>query len=119
MGKSEPNCRQIARRARESIAARRRRFESSLEQEESLTQRFLDACLVGDMERLLALLSEDVTLYSDGGGKTRGTQPDPRSREGRPLLAGMLGKVPLGSVVRQARVNGHPGLVGYFGDGSP
>jgi RNA polymerase sigma-70 factor (ECF subfamily) len=86
VGKSEANCCQIARRAREFIAARRRRFESSPEQEESLTQRFLEACLVGDMERLLALLSEDVTLYSDGGGKTRGTQPDPRSREGRPLL---------------------------------
>jgi len=31
---------------------------------------FLRASLSGDMEALLELLSDDVTLYSDGGGKT-------------------------------------------------
>src|SRR5215217_8742837 len=36
VGKSEANCRQIARRARQSVAARRPRFESSPEQEERL-----------------------------------------------------------------------------------
>jgi RNA polymerase sigma-70 factor (ECF subfamily) len=71
VGKSEENCRQIARRARQSVAARRPRFESSPEQEERLMGSFLEACFGGDMEGLLALLSEDVTLWSDGGGKTR------------------------------------------------
>ena len=69
VGKSEANCRQITRRARQSVAARRPRFESSPEQEERLTQRFVDTCMSGDMEGLLELLSEDVTLWSDGGGK--------------------------------------------------
>ncbi len=120
VGKSEANCRQIARRARESVAARRPRFESSPEQEESLTQSFLEACLGGDMERLLALLSEDVILYSDGGGKTRAALNPIRGPEKvARFLAGILGKVPPGFVVRRALVNGHPGLVGYFGDGSP
>jgi RNA polymerase sigma-70 factor (ECF subfamily) len=36
VGKGEENCRQIARRARQSVAARRPRFESSPEQEERL-----------------------------------------------------------------------------------
>src|SRR5918997_4887115 len=36
VGKSEANCRQIAHRARQSIAARRPRFEHSREQEERL-----------------------------------------------------------------------------------
>jgi len=31
---------------------------------------FLRASLSGDMEALLDLLSDDGTLYSDGGGKT-------------------------------------------------
>jgi RNA polymerase sigma-70 factor (ECF subfamily) len=120
VGKSEANCRQIARRARESVAARRPRFESSPEQEESLTQSFLEACLGGDMERLLALLSEDATLYSDGGGKTHAAlNPIRGADKVARFLAGILGKVPPGFVVRRARVNGHPGLVGYFGDGSP
>jgi RNA polymerase sigma-70 factor, ECF subfamily len=71
------------------------------------------------MRRLLALLSEDVTLSFDGGGKTRAALNPIRGREkvGR-FLSGMLGKVPPGSVFRQARVKGHPGLVGYVGDGS-
>jgi RNA polymerase sigma-70 factor (ECF subfamily) len=120
VGKSEANCRQIARRARESVAARRPRFESSPEQEESLTQSFLAACLDGDMEGLLALLSEDATLYSDGGGKTRAALNPIRGAEKvARFLAGILDKVPPGFVVRRTRVNGHPGLVGYFGDGSP
>jgi hypothetical protein len=71
VGKSEANCRQISRRARQSVAARRPRFESSPQQEEHLMEGFLQASLSGDLEALLALLSEDVTLYSDGGGKTR------------------------------------------------
>ena len=36
VGKSEANCRQISRRARQSLAARRPRFESSPQQEERL-----------------------------------------------------------------------------------
>jgi RNA polymerase sigma factor (sigma-70 family) len=71
VGKSEANCRQISRRARQSVAATRPRFESSPQQEERLIESFLQASLSGDMEALLALLSDDVTLYSDGGGRTR------------------------------------------------
>src|ERR687893_1740477 len=117
VGKSEANCRQIARRARESVAARRPRFESSPEQEESLTASFLEACLAGDMDGLLALLSEDVTLYSDGGGKTRAALNPIRGPEKvARFLAGILDKVPPGFAVRRTRVNGGSGLVGYFGD---
>jgi len=84
--KSEENCRQIARRARQSVAARRPRFESTPEQEERLMGRFLEACFDGDMDGLLALLSEDVTLWSDGEGEDpRGAQPDPRCGQRRPV----------------------------------
>ena len=41
VGKSEANCRQISRRARQSLAARRPRFESSPQQEERLMESFL------------------------------------------------------------------------------
>jgi RNA polymerase sigma-70 factor, ECF subfamily len=120
VGKSEANCRQISRRARQSEAARRPRFESSPEQEERLIEGFLQASLSGDMEALLELLSDDVTLYSDGGGKTRAAL---RSIYGADyvarFLAGTLRNIPPGFAVRQTRVNGRPGLVGYFGNGSP
>jgi RNA polymerase sigma-70 factor (ECF subfamily) len=120
VGKSEANCRQISRRARQSVAARRPRFESSPQEEERLMEGFLRASLAGDMEALLALLSEDVTLYSDGGGKTRAAlNPIYGADNVARWLTGILRNVPPGFVVRQTRVNGTPGLVGYFGDGRP
>src|SRR5215208_2694259 len=120
VGKSEANCRQISRRARQSVAARRPRFESSPEQEERLMEGFLHASLEGDIEALLELLSEDVTLYSDGGGKTRAAlNPIYGADKVARFLSGILGNIPPDFAVRQTHVNGRPGLVGYFGDGSP
>jgi len=120
VGKSEANCRQISRRARQSVAARRPRFESSPKQEERLMEGFLQASLEGDMEALLALLSEDVILYSDGGGKTRAAlRPIYGADKVARFLTGILSNIPPDFAVRQTRINGRPGLVGYFGDGSP
>jgi RNA polymerase sigma-70 factor (ECF subfamily) len=120
VGKSEANSRQISRRARQSVAARRPRFESSPQQEERLIESFLRASLSGEMEALLALLSDDVTLYSDGGGKTRAAlNPIYGADNVARFLTGILSNIPPGFAVRQTRVNGRPGLVGYFGDGSP
>ncbi|MGB3634043.1 MAG: RNA polymerase sigma-70 factor, partial [Rubrobacteraceae bacterium] len=112
--KSEANCRQISRRARESVAARRPRFEASVGQEERLLGSFIEACSNGDMEGLLALLSEDVILWSDGGGKTHAALnpiygPEKVSR----FLLGILGKTPPGFATRIASINGHPGVIGY------
>ncbi len=114
IGKSEANCRQIARRARRSVAARRPRFERSPEQEQRLPQQFLEACMSGDMEGLVGLLSEDVTLWSDGGGKVAAA-PYPihgPERVAR-FLQGVLRTVPPGFSARPAWVNGGPGVVGY------
>ena len=117
--KSEDNCRQIARRARQSVAARRPRFERSPEQEERLTRQFVQTCVSGDMDGLLGLLSEDVTLWSDGGGKVAAA-PYPihgPERVARFLL-GVLRTVPPGFFARPARINGGPGVVGYV-EGHP
>ena len=120
VGKSEANCRQISRRARQSVAARRPRFESSPQQEERLMEGFLQASLGGDMVALLELLSDDVTLYSDGGGKTRAAlRPIYGADKVARFLTGILSNIPPDFTVRRTRVNGRPGLVGYFGDSSP
>ena len=119
VGKSEANCRQISRRARQAVAARRPRFESSPEQEERLMEGFLEASLAGDMEALLGLLSDDVTLYSDGGGKTRAAlNPIYGAGNVARFLTAIRSDIPPDFAVRRTRVNGRPGLVGYFGDGS-
>jgi hypothetical protein len=73
----------------------------------------------GDMEGLVGLLSEDVTLWSDGGGKVAAA-PYPihgPERVARFLL-GVLRTVPPGFFARLTRVNGGPGVVGNV-DGHP
>lgn len=117
--KSEANCRQIARRARQSVAARRPRFERSPEQEERLAQRFVEACTSGDLEDLLELLSDDITVWSDGGGKVTAARhpihgPDRVAR----FFLGLVSKAPPAFVARLARINGGPGIIGYV-DGHP
>lgn len=117
VGKSEANCRQISRRARQAVAARRPRFERSPEQEERLTQRFVEACTSGDLEGLLSLLSEDVTLWSDGGGRVRAAlNPIHGADRVARFLVGILRDVPAGFAVRLARVNGGPGVLAYEGE---
>lgn len=114
VGKSEANCRQISHRAREAVAARRPRFEASREREEDLTRRFVEVCAGGDMEGLLGLLSEDITLWSDGGGRVRAAlNPIQGSDRVSRFLFGILGKTSPGFVIRQTKINGQPGIVGY------
>src|SRR5439155_558123 len=67
--KSEANCRQILARAKQHIGAQRARFEATPEQAERLLDRFTRAATAGDIGGLLAVLAEDITLWSDGGGK--------------------------------------------------
>ena len=96
------------------MAARRPRFEHSPEQKERLTERFVEACMSGDMQGLVGLLSEEVTLWSDGGGKIAAA-PYPihgPERVARFLL-GVLRTVPPGFSARPAWVNGGPGVIGY------
>ena len=120
VGKEEANCRQISRRARATVAARRPRFERSPKEEERLTNEFLQACSAGDMEGLLRLLSEDVTLWSDGGGKTRAAlNPVHGAGNVARFFSGILRKAPSDLAVRRTSINGRPGLIGYFGDGTP
>ncbi len=61
--------RQLASRARAHIRLDQPRYTVHREAAEELTRAFFDACRSGDARTLSALLAEDVSLYSDGGGK--------------------------------------------------
>ena len=69
VGKSQPAVRQLAVRARRHVEEHRPRFESSRDQRDELTRRFLAAAQEGDVAGLESLLAEDVVLHGDGGGK--------------------------------------------------
>jgi hypothetical protein len=119
VGKSEDNCRQIARRARQSGAARRPYFERSPEQEERLTRQFVEACAGGDTEGLLELLSDDITVWSDGGGKVAAARhPIHGPDRVAGFFLGLLGKAPPSFAVRQTWINGQAGIIGHL-DGCP
>ncbi|AWT41086.1 MULTISPECIES: RNA polymerase sigma-70 factor [Streptomyces] len=69
--RSEAAVRQAAHRAREHVQARRPRFTVDRSQQRRATERFFTAATGGDVNALMELLSPDVTLWTDGGGKVR------------------------------------------------
>lgn len=110
--KSEANCRQMARRAREHIAQHQSRFTVPREISERLTQRFIAACLGGDMPGLLALLREDSVAVTDGGGKVTAARNRIYGADhiARAVL-GVLKKLPQGMTYHAAEINGQPGFI--------
>jgi RNA polymerase sigma-70 factor, ECF subfamily len=120
LGQSEVNCRQILRRARQHVSAMRPRFKVSSKKQNDLLQRFLEAMGTGDMEGLVALLSSDVVLHSDGGGKAIAVPNLIHGADNvaRGMLGGFRKLLPKTLVRRLARINGEPGVVSYL-DGKP
>lgn len=68
-GKSDAGVRQIARRARNHVHARRRRFDPDPDLAERVVTSFLVSAHTGDLQSLVNLLAPDVLQISDGGGK--------------------------------------------------
>jgi RNA polymerase sigma-70 factor (ECF subfamily) len=120
LGQGSANCRQILHRARQQISAVRPRFQASAEKRDDLLARFLEATGSGDMERLLALLSDDVVLHSDGGGKAIAALNPVHGahRVARAILSGLKKLVPANLVRRISEINGQPGVISYL-DGKP
>ncbi|MBB6120965.1 RNA polymerase sigma factor SigJ [Nocardiopsis algeriensis] len=71
IGRGEAATRQLSRRAREHVHERRPRFEADRAVRRRITERFLKACLEGDLEGLTGMLAADATLVGDGGGRVR------------------------------------------------
>ncbi|MCC2671552.1 MAG: polymerase, sigma-24 subunit, subfamily [Armatimonadetes bacterium] len=110
--KSEANCRQILRRARTQIEARRPRFDASPEQQRRLTLQFAHACVAGDLPGLEALLARDVTLWSDGGGVTPAARnPVYGANKVARFFLGITRKAPPGRTTQLVEVNGQVALL--------
>ncbi len=69
--KSEAACRRSFSRAKQHLLDKRPRFPQTPEAHQQLLTSFLAAVQGGDMVALTNLLSENVTLWADGGGKIR------------------------------------------------
>ncbi len=114
--KSEANCRQLLARAKKHLGGPRPRFEVAPEHAERMLERFSRAATTGDMDGLLALLAEDITLWSDGGGKVAAALKPIHGadRVARFMLGALRKFVPADHVVRRAEINGQPGLISYL-----
>ena len=113
---TETNCRQILRRARQHVRMERPRFGASTRQHTDLLQRFHQAAGSGDMDGLLALLSTDVVMHTDGGGKASAL-PLPIFGADKVARASVFGQTRLMSlrvVQRIVELNGEPGIVSYL-----
>jgi RNA polymerase sigma-70 factor (ECF subfamily) len=113
VGKEEPACRQLFSRAKKHIAEQRPRFQPTPDAHRQILERFLQAAGEGELDGLLRLLSDDVVLWTDGGGKARGAVTRPL--HGRDAVAqfvlGSTRFVRPGSRFEVVEVNGAPALV--------
>jgi RNA polymerase sigma-70 factor (TIGR02957 family) len=120
IGKSEDNTRQLASRARRHVEQGKPRFEASKRLKQELAQRFFAAAQEGDLEGLEELLSDDVVLKGDGGGKAPALARSlhGRSRVARTLLvwARQGWRIP-GIEIRPAEINGQPGALFAHAEG--
>ncbi|WP_067805122.1 RNA polymerase sigma-70 factor [Actinomadura formosensis] len=117
LDRSEASVRQLGTRARKHVEARRPRFEAGGAERRAATERFLDAMLGGDINRLMEVLAPDVALWTDGGGKVKAPRraifgADKVGRwlaavHGRPYK----GVEPADMGVRRVDINGEPALV--------
>jgi RNA polymerase sigma-70 factor (ECF subfamily) len=86
-----------------------------------VTQRFLDAAVGGDIDRLMAVLAPEVTLTSDGGGLARAARrPITGAGKVARFLAAISSRPYQGidtsaMMIEMAEINGGPGVLMTFG----
>jgi RNA polymerase sigma-70 factor (ECF subfamily) len=115
LGISEANGRQLLKRARQHVRMERPRVRASGRQHTELLERFYQAAGSGDMDGLLALLSNDVVMHTDGGGKGNAL-PLPIYGPAKVARASVFGFTKLrmlNPLQRIAQINGEPGIVSY------
>jgi RNA polymerase sigma-70 factor, ECF subfamily len=110
--RSEDAVRQMVHRARTRVHAGRPRVALPPGEHERLLERFTTALLHDDAEGLIALLSPDVVLATDGGGRARAARrrlvgPDHVSK----FLLGVTRKGAANQVIQLTHLNGEPALV--------
>lgn len=117
---TEVNCRQLVSRARQKVCTGRPRFAPSPAEQEALVMQFVPACVTGDLNGLLNIFAEDITAWSDGGGKTSAARlPIYGAEKVARFVLGLMKHWPEGMVPRWLKLNGQLSLVLYRANGQP
>jgi RNA polymerase sigma-70 factor (ECF subfamily) len=117
---TEVNCRQLLRRAQQHVRLARPRFKAPTREHMELLERFYQAAGSGDIDKLLTLLSTDVEMHTDGGGKAAALvlPISGADRVARVVVQGLRRLMALNALQRIVEINGVPGFVSYV-DGRP
>lgn len=113
LDKSESACRRSFSRARQHLRAHRPRFPASPQSHRQLLNAYFQAVEQGELSPLVSLLSENVVLWTDGGGKAVSAALRPVT--GRDAVA----RISIGSKrfwpanyrIEQEEVNGQAALI--------
>ncbi|MEV6907419.1 RNA polymerase sigma-70 factor [Amycolatopsis sp. NPDC051071] len=112
---SEVNSRQLHSRARRDLTRADERRVSNPRQLETLVESFLAAARDGDLAGLEKLLTDEVTAWSDGGGKvTAARRPVHGAERVARLYAGMFAGAARVSI-EIGEVNGGPAVIAAAG----
>jgi RNA polymerase sigma-70 factor (TIGR02957 family) len=108
IGKSEAAVRQITRRAREHVAARRPRVRVSRSEQQAVVERFLVALRTGQLQDLMRLMAPDVVLVTDGGGVVPAAKAPIRGAERVATLLARVDRVVAAIETSAVWLNGEP-----------
>lgn len=112
LGVSDVYVRQIVRRAKNHLSDSIPRFQPNRERATELANQFVSACRAGDVKLVEQFLSNDVAIYSDGGGKVTAARVVVRTRSlAARFLVGVFNRKRKDCEMRAATVNGQPGVV--------
>jgi RNA polymerase sigma-70 factor (ECF subfamily) len=120
IGRDEAAARQLASRARSHVRSERPRFAVAPEHGLEIAQAFFAASRQGDLGKLRTLLSDDVLLHSDGGGKRPAALRILTGAEDVMKVHTVLAKIFAQSpsqLLRYGRINGLPGFITMEPDG--
>jgi RNA polymerase sigma-70 factor (ECF subfamily) len=120
LGRDAAACRQLASRAREHVRAEKQRFPVEREHGLEIAQAFFAASRGGEVAQLGAMLAEDVSLYSDGGGKRPAAARVMIGQDEVTRTFAAIGRLlrgHYGELIRFAWINGLPGFVTREADG--
>ncbi|GIP37053.1 RNA polymerase sigma factor SigJ [Paenibacillus sp. J31TS4] len=115
LGKQEANCRKLMSRAKSKMGITEEEPVTAEAVEQDWVSRFLTSLELGNVDRVMSLLTEDVMLVADGGGKATAYKRPVQLRDhvARALLGGFksIGAYQGKLRFEAAALNGETGIV--------
>jgi RNA polymerase sigma-70 factor, ECF subfamily len=117
--RTEASCRQLVHRARVRIEEGRPRFKAEPAEAEQVAAAFAQATMSGDVVALLALISDEIQLVSDGGALQHAARrPIVKADQVARFLINVLRRLPPSVTFESSMLNGEPSLV-LWNEGAP